>query len=295
MVRYAASYQHEGDRTKGITYYVGGAGPIGHVGSMDVPAGLYDAGYLGFVEVFTWQGISHAGDQINLSRNRQKAAELAFRIRQYCRLFPDRSINIIALSAGTGVAAFALESLPDNVQVDNVVFLGCSLSSLYDLTEALEHIRGNLYVIYSPTDRILRDVVWYTGTVDRRSAAQGVAGLEGFRLPPQSGPDTRKLYEKLHNVPFRWDFAEMGYGGGHSGATSRPFVQWYIAPALNGDGRRLLGEPPQAMPRETAATQPAKATTSAPAPAMATPPAEGTAGQPAAAPTSRPTTAFAPS
>ncbi len=264
MVKYVSTYRHQGDRTKGITYYVGGAGPVGHVGSLSVPDGLYDAGYQGCVEVFSWQGFSHAGDQINISRNRQKAAELAYRIRQYDQLFPECSINIIALSAGTGVATFALEYLPDGVHVDNAVFLGCSLSSQYDLTKALKRIKGDLYVVYSPHDRILKDVVWYTGTVDRSSAAEGVAGLEGFCMPSQAEPDTVKEYGKLHNVAYRWDFAEMGYGGGHTESTNSPFIRWYVAAALKGDGSKLLGDPPSDKSYVSSTTQPSNTTTTSP-------------------------------
>ena len=101
-----------GDKAHGITYYIGGAGPAGHVGSIDVPEGLQDAGYRGFVEVFTWQGMTHAGDQISLSSNRNKASELAYEIRLYARQFPGRKINIIALSAGTNAQLEKNKPLP---------------------------------------------------------------------------------------------------------------------------------------------------------------------------------------
>jgi len=243
FIQFASGARAPGDKRKGITYYVGGAGPIGNVGWLDVPNGLEAAGYPGYVEVFAWQGLTHAGDQINISRNRGKGAELAASIRQYKRSYPAREVNIIALSAGTGVATFALEALPEGIKVDNVVFLGCSLSSRYNLTRALKRIRGGLYVLYSETDLILNEVVWYTGTVDRSSAAEGVAGLEGFRPPPRPGPDTEMQYLKLHNVAHRYEFAEVGYKGGHIDSTSREFIQTYIAPIFMGNDRVLLGEP----------------------------------------------------
>lgn len=241
MVQFVAEREQYGERAKGITFYVGGAGPIGHVGSFDVPAGLGEGGYPGYVEVFTWQGMTHAGDQMNLSRNREKAAELASLIRRYARSYPAQEINIIALSAGTGIATFALEYLPESVRVNDVVFLGCSLSSVYDMTRSLKRISGELYVIYSPTDRVLRDLVWYTGTVDRSDAAQGVAGMEGFRLPEAIQNDTRLLYEKIHNIPYRAEFAEADFEGGHTGATARRFVRRYLAPLMRGDPKPLLG------------------------------------------------------
>jgi pimeloyl-ACP methyl ester carboxylesterase len=242
VVKYIAESQQGGSPARGITYYVGGAGPIGHVGSWEVPRGLADAGYPGLVEVFPWQGMTHAGDQINLTRNRDKAAELAESIKRYRRLYPDPPINIIALSAGTGIAAFALEYLPEGVGIDRVIFLGCSLSSRYDLTRALQRINGGLYVLYSPYDRILRNVVWYTGTVDRSSATEGVAGLEGFHSPRLQGSDTEAQYRKLHNLRYRQEFSQAGYGGGHTDAIQRAFVREYLADVLMDDGRRLLGE-----------------------------------------------------
>jgi hypothetical protein len=243
FVKVASGVRARGDKRQGITFYIGGAGPIGNVGWLDVPDGLTDAGYGGYVDVFVWQGFTHAGDQINLSRNHDKGAELAGEIRQYKRTYPTREVNIIALSAGTGVATFALEALPEGVKVDNAIFLGCSLSSQYNMTRALKRVRSGLYVVYSETDRILKDVVWYTGTVDRSSAASGVAGLEGFRLPPRPGPDTEMQYLKLHNVAYRPEFADAGYTGGHIDATARAFVCQYVAPVLMGREEVLLGDP----------------------------------------------------
>jgi hypothetical protein len=243
VAKMISEYHQVGNKSEGVTFYVGGAGPIGNVGSLDVPNGLHDAGYTGFVEIFPWQGLTHAGDQINLSRNRGKATELAAAIRQYRRRYPKQPINIIALSAGTGIATWALEYLPEKIQVENVVFLGCSISSNYDMTRALSRINRGLYVIYSDEDPILQKVVWYTGTVDRSSAAEGIAGIEGFHPPPHEGPDTMRQYHKLHNVPYRLDFAEGGYEGGHTDSTSRLFIADYIGPVLLGNDRKLIGEP----------------------------------------------------
>lgn len=255
VVKYIAEARQGGEPENGITYYVGGAGPIGHVGSWDVPRGLEDAGYKGLVEVFTWQGMTHAGDQINLTRNREKAVELAGRIKRYRQEYPDPPIHIIALSAGTGIATFALEFLPEGAKIDRVIFLGCSLSSRYDMTRGLRRIKGGLYVLSSPYDRILRNVVWYTGTVDRSPAAEGVAGLDGFRLPAQTGPDTKVQYEKLHNVAYRREFSEAGYGGGHTDATQRTFVREYLAGVLMGDDGRLLGTGGAPSDRDRAETE----------------------------------------
>jgi len=230
-----------GDRSTGLTVYVGGAGPVGNVGSFDVPAGLQDAGYAGAVEVFAWQGLTHAGDQINLHRNRAKGVELANRLRQYHQRFPKNPIYIIALSAGTGVATFALEYLPESVQIDRAVFLGCSMSSEYDLTRALRRIRERLYVVYSDRDPILANLVRVTGTVDRRPGSEGIAGMRGFVIPAAPGADTERQYQKVENVPWRYDFERTGYHGHHTDSTSRLFITYYLAPALMGNDEKLVG------------------------------------------------------
>lgn len=238
-----------GDKDKGITYYIGGAGPIGNVGSWDVPQGLAEAGYEGYVGAFTWQGLTHAGDQINLTRNKAKGAELAYEIRRYRRLYPHQQINLIALSAGTGIATFALEYLSDDIRVENVVYLGCSMSSSYDLTRALRRINGGLYVVHSTRDPILDKLVSRIGTVDRAPGDEGIAGMIGFRYPENPSPQTEREYQKLHNVAWRYDFADTGYEGGHTDATKRDFVRRYIAPVLLGRPEVLVGKPPESYRR----------------------------------------------
>lgn len=248
--------QPQGEKIRGITYYLGGAGPVGNIGSFDIPRGLRRAGYQGHFEVFPWQTISHATDQIFIARNRSKAQDLAEDIRRYRRLYPDAPIHIIALSAGTGVATFALEYLPESIDIETVIFLGCSMSSKYDMTRALRRIRGRLYVLHSTADEVLKNVVWYTGTVDRASSDAGIAGLEGFYTPGNLFPDTERQYLKLINVPYRSEFESSGYGGGHTSATSTDFVQRYLAPAVMGDPTPLLGRSQYQAPQAPARREP---------------------------------------
>lgn len=236
VVRVASKWVQNGDRQYGVTYYIGGAGPIGHVGSLSVPEGLEDAGYRGYVEVFPWQTVTTAIDQLDLERNRAKGSELAEQIRRQKRRNPDVPVNIIALSAGTGIATFALERLPEDIKVENAVYLSSSLSSHYDLTRALRRVRGGVYVFFSDEDPILNNLLPLAGTVDRKDADEGVAGLQGFRRPRRSR-ETNEQYMKVHNVRCKAEYAEYGYSGGHTGATSRSFVAHVIAPlVIRGDG-----------------------------------------------------------
>lgn len=229
-----------GSKARGIVYYVGGAGPLGNVGFLSVPKGMEAAGFPGYVQVVTWQGFSSAIDQVNLERNRQKGIELAGQIRDYQRRNPGAPVHIIALSAGTGITTFALESLPESARVQNVCFLGCSLSSKYDLSRALRRIEGRLFVFYSYRDRVLNDIVPYTGSVDRGDPTEGVAGLSGFRISRNATEATRRVYRKLLNIPYQREFEESGWDGGHMSSTAEGFIKWYVAPLLlEGHGRGL--------------------------------------------------------
>ncbi len=107
----------------GKVFYLDGAGNFGF-GKESVPIGLAEAGYQGHVEHFIWT--TYMGplvDQMNLSHNRRAARVLARRIRTYQRQHPGRPVDLIGLSAGSGVAIFALEALPPENKVDHVVFL----------------------------------------------------------------------------------------------------------------------------------------------------------------------------
>ncbi|MEE8170286.1 MAG: hypothetical protein V3T70_07040 [Phycisphaerae bacterium] len=232
IARIAADWSQDGDPRYGVTYYIGGAGPFGNIGAASVPSGLQDAGYEGYTRIYTWQGLSTPLDQISLGRNRGKSARLAYAIRRQKRRFPNVPISIVALSAGTGIAAFALERLPEDVTVKSVAFVASSLSSRYDLTRALRRVEERLYAFYSPHDVILQQVVPYTKTVDRRSAEYGIAGLIGFQSPMNAGSDTEAQYKKLENIGWRPEFALCGHDGGHTDGVSRAFVSHYIAPLL---------------------------------------------------------------
>jgi pimeloyl-ACP methyl ester carboxylesterase len=220
---------------RGMTYYLGGAGTFGHVGTIDVPHGLREAGYDGGLEVFGWQSIlgGTLRDQLDRQRNLGQARRLAQRIQNYLDRFPGRPVNIIALSAGTGISTWAIESLPEGVRVRNVVFLGSSLSRDYELSTALARVDGALYNFYSPRDSVLRYGVPVAGSVDREFDGPAVGGLYGFRLPPLNKPDAREIYRlKLRNMPYRAAYARYGYKGGHTDSTTTAFVRSVIAPLI---------------------------------------------------------------
>ncbi|MCG3126185.1 MAG: hypothetical protein CHACPFDD_01015 [Phycisphaerae bacterium] len=250
----------------GKTFYLGGAGTLGHVGTLDVPNGLRDAGYRGAIEVFGWQ--SWVGgtlrDQLDQERNLEEAVRFAQRIEDYARRYPNRRINIIALSGGTGIATWALEGLSSRVRIGNIAYLSSSLSRDYDLTKALRRVDGRLYSFHSKTDPVLLAMVPLAGTIDRQFSLNNIAGLRGFAVPRRSSAAVREVYaQRVRNIPWREEFAEYGYLGGHTGATTRAFVARFVAPLIIGTGTQSTGaepappggeSPPETEPDEPAPT-----------------------------------------
>jgi pimeloyl-ACP methyl ester carboxylesterase len=221
--------------TRSYIYYLDGAGGGGLISnwSRGLRQGLSDAGYTGAGEMFRWEtGLGVVADQdSSVDYKRGKAAECARRLRQYTQEHPNAPVSIIGLSAGTAVAAFTLESLPQNCQVGNVIFLGASISSDYDMTKALRRVRNRLYVFTSEQDAVLAFLVPMSGTADRQTGSQA-AGLSGFRMPARGYADMREQYAKISYIRWRPEFESYGNLGGHTDAVKAPFVQAYIAPLI---------------------------------------------------------------
>lgn len=206
----------------GRTYYIDGAGNWGY-GNSSIRQGLKSAGYRGRVIVFNWSPtLNPALDQtVGRPVARSRARDLAEEIGQYCQRYPDGEVNIIALSAGTGVAVWACENLEPPATVHNLVLLGSSLSSNYKMRDALAHITGKVYVYYSNADLVLQGPVRTLGTIDGQLAVDS-AGLVGLH-PPGGDQD------KIVNIPWSARFSRFGWTGAHTDATSRPFVQRFLS------------------------------------------------------------------
>lgn len=216
----------------GKIYYLDGAGNLGF-GQDTVPRAMRAAGFKGDVENIIWTTFTGPlGDQLIRANARLRADGLKNAIIRYRRAHSDSEVHVIGLSAGTGVSVWAVESLPAGMMVDNVVLLGSSLSSTYDLTKCLEHIKGKLYVLYSSRDAVLSGFIPMTGTIDGQYFTQPI-GLVGVRMPARVSQRTAQLYRsKIVAVPWRPAFERYGYAGGHTDATSYSFLKYYIAQQL---------------------------------------------------------------
>ena len=232
---------------QGYIYYLDGAGGGSALlnWSGGVKKGFEDAGYNVFGEMFSWEtGLGALADQAaGVDYKRTKARELVRRIREHRQDCPYDPIHLIALSAGTAVAVYALEALPDDEPVESVVLLGASVSSDHDLTQALRHVRNRLFIFTSRTDTVLSFLVPLTGTADREFGGAGPAGLEGFILPKDASEETRRLYaEKVVTIAWTPEFEKAGNYGGHLDNVSAVFIRDHVAPLVM-EGR--LPTPPR--------------------------------------------------
>jgi hypothetical protein len=217
---------------EGYVFYLDGAGGGGLLNwSAGVREGLREAGYNGFGEMFSWEtGLGPVADQIaSVDYKRLKARDLVHRFDQHRQACDSDPMHIITLSAGSAIAVYALEEMPDGQFVDNVVMLAPSINADYDLSRALRHIRGRLYVFTSTGDAVLGSLVPLVGTADDVRGGQA-AGLEGFRIPSGASPEARRLYaEKVQAVPWRQEFGDSGNFGGHLDSVNAVFIRDHVA------------------------------------------------------------------
>lgn len=205
----------------GRTYYIDGAGNWGF-GVATVSKGLRRAGYQGNIINWRWSAtLNPALDQtVGRPAAMLRGKALGKEITGYLRRYPRRPVNIIALSAGTGVAMWAAESLDPPAKLNNLVLLGSSLSSTYDITKALANMTGKVYVYYARSDLILQGPVRALGTIDGKLGVEPT-GLVGLH-PPQGK-------ERVVNIPWSSRYERYGWTGTHTDATSTPFVRHVLA------------------------------------------------------------------
>lgn len=245
-VDYTAAERYE----QGLVVVLGGAGNL-TASPNQIQRGLDNGGVDHAIEIFQWSESHNVlADQTDIAANRAAAGNVAQRLVAYMDSYPGRPVHLVGLSAGTGIAVFALEQMPPGRSVDGVCLLASSLSDAYDLTRALEHVRNEVTNFQSNAiDLVLGVGVGVAGTVDR---GKGIAaGLGGFKLPPSASARTKALYaEKLVEMP--WDASYILYGnaGDHLGASSSGFVKHFMAPIVLDAERRRGGRPTGAAPGE---------------------------------------------
>lgn len=236
----------------GRTYYIDGAGNWGY-GVTEVQEGLRRAGYRGSIINYRWSPtFNPALDQtIGRVAARARGEKLGREISAYLHEYPENQVNIIALSAGTGVAVWACENVAPPAKVNSLILLGSSLSARYNMRKALENISGGVWVYFSPYDQILSGPVKALGTIDGEIGADS-AGLVGLR--PIGGSN-----DKIHNIGWSARFERNGWSGAHTDATSEPFVRTVLSKHILPQSSGELAQAPATAPAEAGepATRPA--------------------------------------
>jgi hypothetical protein len=114
------------------------------------------------------------------------------------------------------------------MQVQTVMLLASALSPDYDLTKALKHVRGKMYVFYSENDTLVLGAgTKMFGTIDGKKTM--AAGLIGFKEPPDADKDQ---YAKLDQRPWVKDWMAFANAGSHIGCMSPSFAAHVLEPVL---------------------------------------------------------------
>jgi pimeloyl-ACP methyl ester carboxylesterase len=203
-------------------------------------AGLRQGGYEGRMAVHDWTA-EHEGLEALMNRplHERQARRVADALVKRFRENPKRRIILTAHSGGAGIAVWALEALPDDVQVDTVILLASALSPDYDLTPALRHVRGKMYAFNSLLDTLVLGVGTRTfGTVD--GVKCDASGRCGFALPEAADEGQ---YKKLVQVPYDAAWMALGNVGDHIGPMTAPFSRDILTPIVRGKAVKLVTSP----------------------------------------------------
>jgi hypothetical protein len=191
--------------------------------------GMKQAGYQGESTIVDWTTGNLGIPALYAEKhNTIESQKLADRIVQVRKDNPRGRIVLSSHSGGNGIAVWALEKLPDDVKVDNLLLLAPALSPEYDLSKALRHVNGHAYAFTSPYDIfILGAGTMLFRTMDGKRGDS--AGRVGFVKP--EGADATQ-YNKLVQEPYQSDWIKYGNIGDHIGVMSRRFVATVIAPLV---------------------------------------------------------------
>jgi pimeloyl-ACP methyl ester carboxylesterase len=188
-------------------------------------------GFRGRSEMWDWTGRLDPLPALWASgRQRAMARRVAERIRAARAKRPSAPIVLVGYSGGAGVAAYALEALPPDVDVDELVLLAPALSRNYDLTRALRHVRGPARVFSNGRDTLVLALgTSLFGTVDGVHAE--AAGCGGFVRPGRAGADA---YARLRTHRYSRARQLAGDNGSHAGVLAKRVASELVAPLLPG-------------------------------------------------------------
>jgi hypothetical protein len=216
------------DKSKDVLIHLPGI--TGELGiDREFVRGIKMGGFQGEVTIVDWTDNDPGlGSLFADKRHVRQAAMLAERIEQVRRDNPCGRLIVSAHSGGNGIAVWALERLPADVHVDDVLLLSPALSPDYDLSKALRHVDGHVYAFTSPYDFVVLGVgTMLFRTIDGKRTDS--AGRVGFVRPPGADPDQ---YGKLVAKPYQAAWMKYGNIGDHIGVLSKSFVASVLAPLV---------------------------------------------------------------
>lgn len=167
-------------------------------------------------------------DLTNREANRIRARELSAQILARREARPGDQIHVIAKSAGTAIALWAMAELPERV-VDRVILLAPAVSPGFPLEKSLRAARSDVYSFWSPRDLFFLGLgTSIFGTADGVKGKS--AGLVGFAQPQalEYDADCAKMVE----VEWNASMLSCWHVGDHAGTSMPPFIQRYVIPLL---------------------------------------------------------------
>lgn len=183
-------------------------------------------------------------DLTDVANHEAQAASMAAEVAAWRADRPGSPVYLLGKSGGSGVVVRALEGLPAD-SVEAAVLLAPALSPDYDLTRALEAVRREMVVFWSPFDVFVLGLgTRVFGTIDRvRSVSAGLVGFRGE-------------WAKLRQVRWRPSMASSGNLGGHVGPDSPAFLRRYVVPLLTAEPASDAGFPARVKPGAPRADNP---------------------------------------
>jgi hypothetical protein len=211
---------------------------------------LTEGGAAHRVEICDWTCNHHwLAAMYCTDRHQSQAQNIADRITARRKLDPTGRVMITSESAGAGIAIYALEKLPRDVMVDDVVLVSPATSSDIDLSRALSHVRGKMYYFDSPIDVLTLCLgTKIFGTIDQKRTLG--AGLIGYHPPATA--DTAAYNEKLVEVQYDLSWSRYGYLGTHLSGMSSAFALHVVAPLLVRDEQAFAAAEVKSVPARAA-------------------------------------------
>jgi pimeloyl-ACP methyl ester carboxylesterase len=206
--------------------------------------GLQDGEVPGWLEMYDWTGKDRGLIALLQERRHdEQSTHVAAMIAEKAKAWPGLHITLTCHSAGCGIAVWALEKLPDDVVIDDLVMMQSALSPDYDLSKALRHVK-RAYALNSELDIVLSHGTSTAGTVD--GVRTEAAGFGGYKMP--AGADA-KQYEKLTQFQYQDGWMRFDDIGDHIGPMTYRFARFMTAALIR------TGKLPKIPPLPPATTQ----------------------------------------